>query len=243
MEFTGFSEDNEKRTIWMNKRNRERLKKRLKCEDVYARSRSTSPDVYREILSKYRKTDEYKEMTEKTSGKEIEHQKKDVNNDGKHTQDETHDNKESYESSNELKSKQTTFDQLDESDSDDEYGPKPLKVKPSLEKRINYGNELLPGEGDAIAQFVQKGKRIPRRGEVGLTSDEIENFEKIGYVMSGSRHRAINAMRIKKESMVLTAEQERAKMLEKYQARMNKENEIVNNLKEMLSKFIINKKT
>ncbi|BAM39950.1 predicted protein [Theileria orientalis strain Shintoku] len=235
MEFSGSSEDNEKRTIWMNKRNRERLKKRLKCEDVYARSRSTSPDVYREILNKYRKAEENKEETGDNIGKDIEHRKKDVNNDGKHTQDKTHDNKESEETSNELKSIQTSVDQVDESDSDDEYGPKPLKVKPSLEKRINYGNELLPGEGDAIAQFVQQGKRIPRRGEVGLTSDEIENFEKIGYVMSGSRHRAINAMRIKKESMVLTAEQERAKMLEKYQARMNKENEIVNNLKEMLS--------
>ncbi|UKK02230.2 hypothetical protein MACK_001586 [Theileria orientalis] len=243
MEFTGYSEDNEKRTIWMNKRNRERLKKRLKCEDVYARSKSTSPDVYREILSKYRKTEENKEEIDKRSENEMEYQKKDGNNDGKHTQDETHDNKESEESSNELKPNRTTVDQVNGSDSDDEYGPKPLKVKPSLEKRINYGNELLPGEGDAIAQFVQKGKRIPRRGEVGLTSDEIENFEKIGYVMSGSRHRAINAMRIKKESMVLTAEQEKAKMLEKYQARMNKENEIVNNLKEMLSKFKINKKT
>ena len=38
----------------------------------------------------------------------------------------------------------------------------------------------MPGEGEAIAGFVQAGKRIPRRGEVGLTSTEIENFEKSG---------------------------------------------------------------
>ena len=34
-----------------------------------------------------------------------------------------------------------------------------------------------PGEGDAIAQYVQAGKRIPRRGEVGLSAEEIEAFE------------------------------------------------------------------
>lgn len=38
-----------------------------------------------------------------------------------------------------------------------------------------------------MATFVQEGKRIPRRGEVGLTSEEIEQFEDLGYVMSGSR--------------------------------------------------------
>lgn len=38
-----------------------------------------------------------------------------------------------------------------------------------------------------MAEYVKAGKRIPRRGEIGLTSDEIANFEKSGYVMSGSR--------------------------------------------------------
>ena len=38
-----------------------------------------------------------------------------------------------------------------------------------------------------MAQYVKEGKRIPRRGEIGLTSDEIANFETSGYVMSGSR--------------------------------------------------------
>lgn len=46
---------------------------------------------------------------------------------------------------------------------------------------------MRPGEGEAIAQYVQAGKRIPRRGEVGLSADEISHFEDIGYVMSGSR--------------------------------------------------------
>ena len=38
-----------------------------------------------------------------------------------------------------------------------------------------------------MAEYVKKGKRIPRRGEIGLTSNEIEAFEDAGYVMSGSR--------------------------------------------------------
>lgn len=36
---------------------------------------------------------------------------------------------------------------------------------------------MLPGEAEAIAQYVQSDQRIPRRGEVGLTSDEISHFE------------------------------------------------------------------
>lgn len=49
------------------------------------------------------------------------------------------------------------------------------------------GRALLPGEGAAMAAFVADGKRIPRRGEIGLTSDEIAAYESVGYVMSGSR--------------------------------------------------------
>ena len=38
-----------------------------------------------------------------------------------------------------------------------------------------------------MAAYVESGKRIPRRGEIGLTSNEIVTFEDVGYVMSGSR--------------------------------------------------------
>ena len=59
---------------------------------------------------------------------------------------------------------------------------------------------MLKGEGEAMAQYVESNKRIPRRGEVGLTSDQIEEFESIGYVMSGSRHKRMTAVRLKKEA-------------------------------------------
>lgn len=61
----------------------------------------------------------------------------------------------------------------------------------------DYGTHLRPGEGEAMAAYVQAGKRIPRRGEVGLDSNQIEKFEQIGYVMSGSRHSRMNAVRIR----------------------------------------------
>ena len=61
----------------------------------------------------------------------------------------------------------------------------------------DYGTHLRPGEGSAMAAFVQAGKRIPRRGEVGLDSEEIETFERAGYVMSGNRHARMNAVRIR----------------------------------------------
>ena len=51
----------------------------------------------------------------------------------------------------------------------------------------SYGHALLPGEGAAMAAYIAEGKRIPRRGEIGLTSDEITSYEDVGYVMSGSR--------------------------------------------------------
>lgn len=53
--------------------------------------------------------------------------------------------------------------------------------------RHSFGGQLLRGEGDAMASYVVDGQRIPRRGEVGLESDEIAKFEAQGYVMSGSR--------------------------------------------------------
>lgn len=57
-----------------------------------------------------------------------------------------------------------------------------------------------------MAGFVEAGKRIPRRGEIGLTSNEIEQFEDAGYVMSGSRHRRMEAVRIRKENQIYSAD-------------------------------------
>lgn len=81
-------------------------------------------------------------------------------------------------------------------------------LPPSKEKgKLDYGKALRPGEGSKMAAFVQDGARIPRRGEIGLTSDEISKFEDHGYVMSGSRNRRMEAVRIRKENQVYSAEE------------------------------------
>jgi len=62
---------------------------------------------------------------------------------------------------------------------EDIIGPLPKQVVQLSHK--DYGKALLPGEGAAMAAFVAEGKRIPRRGEIGLTSDEIETYEEVDY--------------------------------------------------------------
>uniref|UniRef100_A0A1I7TK39 Nkap_C domain-containing protein n=1 Tax=Caenorhabditis tropicalis TaxID=1561998 RepID=A0A1I7TK39_9PELO len=60
-----------------------------------------------------------------------------------------------------------------------------------------------------MAAYAARGERIPRRGEIGLSSGEIAEYEKVGYVMSGSRHKAMEATRLRKENQILTAEEKR----------------------------------
>eukprot|EP00020_Sapocribrum_chincoteaguense_P004361 CAMPEP_0170743986 /NCGR_PEP_ID=MMETSP0437-20130122/7549_1 /TAXON_ID=0 /ORGANISM="Sexangularia sp." /LENGTH=259 /DNA_ID=CAMNT_0011082669 /DNA_START=74 /DNA_END=850 /DNA_ORIENTATION=+ len=71
--------------------------------------------------------------------------------------------------------------------------------------KSNLGDRLLRGEGAAMAAFVSTGGRIPRRGEIGLTGDQIASFEAEGFVMSGSRHARMNAVRERKEAQVYSA--------------------------------------
>ncbi|UZJ54416.1 hypothetical protein CBS101457_003736 [Exobasidium rhododendri] len=97
-----------------------------------------------------------------------------------------------------------------------------------------YGKALLPGEGSAMANFVQEGKRIPRRGEIGLSSDQIEGFEKQGYVMSGSRHQRMNAVRMRKENQIISAEEQRSILKMRAEEKQKKETEIVAQFKDMI---------
>ena len=103
-----------------------------------------------------------------------------------------------------------------------------------LTGKVNYGGALLPGEGAAIAQYVQKNMRIPRRGEVGWTGNEIERLETQGYVMSGSRHTKMNAVRIRKENQVYSAEEKRALALITFEEKQQQENKVMNDFRDML---------
>jgi hypothetical protein len=114
-------------------------------------------------------------------------------------------------------------------------GPLPIPVNETKLGERDYGGALLAGEGSAMAAYVQEGKRIPRRGEIGLTSNEIQSFEDVGYVMSGSRHRRMNAVRIRKENQVISAEEKRAVMLFNQEEKSKKENKIISDFRELLS--------
>jgi hypothetical protein len=118
---------------------------------------------------------------------------------------------------------------------DDEIGPKlPLTADGKVVDPRAYGGALLPGEGSAMAAFLQEGQRIPRRGEIGLSSDQIEEYEKVGYVMSGSRHARMNAVRMRKENQVISAEEKRTLLKMRNEEKEKKEREIVGQFRELL---------
>ncbi|KAG9121991.1 hypothetical protein FRC07_001811 [Ceratobasidium sp. 392] len=117
---------------------------------------------------------------------------------------------------------------------DAEIGPMPVFSSGGRLNERDYGAALLRGEGSAMAAFLQDGERIPRRGEIGLTSDEIEQYENVGYVMSGSRHRRMNAVRMRKENQVISAEEKRGILKMQKEEREKRESMIVGGFKEML---------
>ena len=122
-------------------------------------------------------------------------------------------------------------------DSSDDEGPMPLpEGQQAQQSEADYGKALRPGEGAAIAAYVQKNMRVPRRGEIGLKSTEIEKFEAAGYVMSGSRHARMNAVRIRKENQVYSAEEKRALALITFEEKQQSENKTMAQFRDMLTK-------
>lgn len=122
---------------------------------------------------------------------------------------------------------------------DDTVGPLP-KPNVTLTQK-EYGRALLPGEGAAMAAYIQDGKRIPRRGEIGLTSDEIASYESVGYVMSGSRHRRMEAVRIRKENQIYSADEKRALAMFSKEERQKRENVILTQFRDMVKSKTSNK--
>ncbi|XP_064394247.1 NF-kappa-B-activating protein-like [Halichondria panicea] len=120
-------------------------------------------------------------------------------------------------------------------DGDDTFvGPVPeIKVQATNDKK-DFGGALLPGEGEAMAAYVEAGKRIPRRGEIGLTSNEITVYEDVGYVMSGSRHRRMEAVRLRKENQIYNADDRRALAMFNREERSKRENQILSDFRSMV---------
>lgn len=114
-------------------------------------------------------------------------------------------------------------------------GPEaPLTHLSQDDKPLDFGHALLPGEGAAMAEYVKAGKRIPRRGEIGLTSNEIATFEMSGFVMSGSRHRRMEAVRLRKENQIYSADEKRALASFNQEERRKRESKILSSFREMV---------
>lgn len=122
---------------------------------------------------------------------------------------------------------------LQEEEDNKVVGPVPLHPS-DVGFKADYGTHLRPGEGSAMAAFVQEGQRIPRRGEVGLEAEQIDRFEKAGYVMSGSRHARMNAVRIRKENQVYTAEEKAALAMFNYEENKRKEQKILDDMRRLV---------
>jgi len=127
--------------------------------------------------------------------------------------------------------KKKNREELAESE-DETFGPLPKGTAQFSHREL--GKALLPGEGAAMAAFVAEGKRIPRRGEIGLTCDEIVKFEDAGFVMSGSRHRRMEAVRLRKENQIYSADEKRALQLFNKDERSKRETKILSQFKDMV---------
>lgn len=125
---------------------------------------------------------------------------------------------------------------------DEDIGPAPLPEDLIKIRERDYGEDMLRGEGSAMAQYVQEGERIPRRGEIGLESNDIDKFEQAGYVMSGNRHKKMNEVRVRKENQVYSAEEKRTMLKQSAEERLKKENEIVASFRELISEKLSDSK-
>lgn len=72
-------------------------------------------------------------------------------------------------------------------------------------------------------------------GEIGLNSDQIKGFEELGFVMSGSRHKRMNAIRIRKENQVYSAEEKRALAMLNLEEKMKKEQKLLSDLRRIVN--------
>ena len=89
-----------------------------------------------------------------------------------------------------------------------------------------------------MASYLSTGERIPRRGEIGYDAAAIQSLEESGYVMSGSRHKRMNAVRLRKENQVISAEEKRAILNLQREERGRREGAIISQFKELMDTAI-----
>ncbi|XP_053487550.1 NF-kappa-B-activating protein [Ictalurus furcatus] len=203
----------------------EKKKKKKKRKSKKKKSRKHSEDTESESDSE----EEVKKKKKKKKSKRKKSKKKKAKKSRKESSSSSSD--QSAEEDDDLGELWVEKTRLD----DNVVGPEaPLTHMAQDDKPLDFGHALLPGEGAAMAEYVKAGKRIPRRGEIGLTSDEIADFEKSGYVMSGSRHRRMEAVRLRKENQIYSADEKRALASFNQEERRKRESKILSSFREMV---------
>ncbi|KAF7101256.1 hypothetical protein CFC21_102638 [Triticum aestivum] len=217
-------------------RGRNRSGKRSRCRRGRSRGSSSDSDVDSETSYESRKRSR-RSSHNRSSGTKS--KGSDFCGSGKHDRAAKGNVKAGDEKKDAIESKNMSASRKQQPAPDDDpaplVGPLPL---PHVDVHVKYGGALRPGEGDAMAQFVQQGKRIPRRGEVGLSAEEIQRFEEAGYVMSGSRHSRITAVRLRKENQVYSAEEKRALATFNYEQRAMRESKVRDDLRRLVDKTL-----
>ncbi|XP_008581638.1 PREDICTED: NKAP-like protein [Galeopterus variegatus] len=222
------SEEKRKKTSHSkNKKKRKKMSSKRKCRKYSCNSDSHSDS---DINSS---SDDHKKRAKKAKKKEKKKKHRPKKPKKKKTKKESSDSS-CKDSEGELP-EDIWIEQSKITDTMDLIGPEaPIMYTSQDEKPLNYGHALLPGEGAAMAEYVKAGKRIPRRGEIGLTSEEIASFECSGYVMSGSRHRRMEAVRLRKENQIYSADEKRALASFNQEERRKRENKILASFREMV---------
>lgn len=214
-------EENKKKKKKKKKKKSGKKKSKKHSEESESDSDSDSSDGAKRKKSKKKKKKHKKKKSKAKKSK-------------KHRKESTSDSS-SEESDDEQMQEDSWVEQKANVDDAELIGPEaPITHMSQDDKPLNYGHALLPGEGAAMAEYVKAGKRIPRRGEIGLTSDEIASFEKSGYVMSGSRHRRMEAVRLRKENQIYSADEKRALASFNQEERRKRENKILSSFREMV---------
>ncbi|XP_041252675.1 NF-kappa-B-activating protein [Onychostruthus taczanowskii] len=213
------------------KKKKKRQKKKRKASKRKRRKHSEDSDSDSESEQNSSDEDKKKSKKRKKKSKKKKYKKKKAKKSRKESSDSS-----SEDSDDEmLQGDDLWIERSKNTEADSLIGPEAPKTHASQDDRpLNYGHALLPGEGAAMAEYVKAGKRIPRRGEIGLTSEEIASFESSGYVMSGSRHRRMEAVRLRKENQIYSADEKRALASFNQEERRKRENKILASFREMV---------
>lgn len=238
----GHNRFNEKKMLledeFMEQRRKQREMIGLKeCPEIWGKSPEPDEIDPEEEIEKTNVID--KKAKKKKHKKDKKHKKEKKKEKKKHKK-KKHKSSSSESESEEWVEKTNSFKHVVNSDSEETIVGPLQKAHATLTHK-EMGKALLPGEGAAMAAYVAEGKRIPRRGEIGLTSDQIATFESVGYVMSGSRHRRMEAVRIRKENQIYSADEKRALAMFSKEERQKRENLILGQFKEMISSKLANK--